>query len=1541
MPDIAQSRKVLADADAQRQQLAAQLAQTVSSLARERLRFVSLKAAGDTQGMESASATIRDLQAQRAASARAIGELREGVRVTLDGLLGTALKVEGGVPLVLLPVRVETRFTADGAALRVRIFHDALHTEALDEGLNDDERAAGIGYWDSVWKNGDVEAPWASLLAAVGRQRAAWVAAALRPTNIADRTSAAPAFPDTSPRSGRPATARTLPDRFYVRLEQDGAAPVTLAGAAIPDELTVGLVERDELSVLKLDDQDLPPIDASMRWLIDYDEALRVGMAVTVPLPKPKQTVLRLVVYGVRAALDPAAGAKRIENLIRAHCFTDGAEFLAQGTPTNNTDSDRTDWSRRTPPGPPALASVVLEPLANAVVAASALGIDTGLLASLANGGDPQQGRAAALNTALWATTWGDAIEHLTPAGRANGDQRLDNPALEAVRDHWVENVRGRGPLPVLRLGRQPYGLLPVVATDGSFKPLRSGLVENRLVPFIDQQIRWMWNDAQMNVPTVMNRALDLALPEILGTDAVLRALRVRTALSPDPVVGTATALLLPDLGNTASGEQVTKTLLILSGVADDALDNHDILGSKTRTLALPLVHDTDAAFVTNLLAPTPAAMIHKSVLQVLLAHADAVERHSRASVAAPESQGVLREVLAGNQVDLDRNLVQSAFEAAFAPAPGSSDLIAKAAEHLSAKVGRLDPRMVADRNPIAALAPVTMLSQVAGATPQLDRLGGNVGLQVIGEIFQRSTWSTRFRASLEVVAKIDSIDERRLLLAETLDCCSHRLDAWITATATRRLHDIRSAGQAGVLVGAYGWVENIELRASQPAGQIDGRDVLHDGADGGFVHAPGLAHAATAGILRSGRLSHLRGDPNDAALDIDLSSTRVRDALTLLDGMRRGQSLGALLGYRLERRLHERSRAGLELDRFIYVLRALAPLRPGKLTQPDAPVMESLAASNVVDGLRLMEIPAATVRQKLIDGPADTRYIVPPDQWVAPRAGEAEVVLAAIAELEQTHDAVADVLLAESVHQLAAGNPARAAAALDALAAGESVPPEPEVVRTPRTGIPIQHRVALLITDPPPRRVVDWNPLAPRAQAEPRLEAWARGALGDPATIAIASGHTAMLGRARLSALDVLYDADGDSVVSSTLVARLRAVIPDLGDDFSPLATTWELAGMLRTLLVRGRAMDEADVGRAADASATGRVPDTAELLGRATAAVTALKGAARLAEPLAGLAAFGVRPPPATAAHALSASEQSAAGDALFAEVAARIVAAEQFLTQAGAANTTKTTIELALKVLTTVFGAGFVAVPVLKPAPAGESDLWADAVGPSGVRPRAGADIRPWLARAGALRSACAAFGETLLVRDALGHRPTLCAVQSPAGTYASWVGLAFPDGKPPTLPLASMVAELAAGNEVGQLSGAVAGLVLDEWTEVIPRRLERRDPAQPEAAPELIDVATTGIAVNANAPGARPPQAILIALSADGQDWDGDRLVRVLDESLALARMRTITLQQLPYAGRQLPALYFRDWSLQGEPVINWAKVSTQFTADNSIRFLADK
>lgn len=1531
MADLTRIRNALSAGSAESNRLAAALSETTTQLAQAREKLRRLQAAGDTTRAAELSEQIRTLSQQRAAHLRALAAAREALRANLDNLLQTELTLEGNVPLTLLPVRVETRSTADGTHLHVRVFPDAVHAETLDEGLSEIERDAGIAYWKAVWNSGDPAAAWPALMAVVGPRRASWVAEALRPRNLAARPAGEPDFPDTPPKGAPRAVVRTLPDRVYVRVEQEGAAPVVIHGRAIPDELPLGLAERDELTPLELDDQDLPPVDESLRWLVDYEEAERLGMAVTVPLPLPGKPIRRLLVYGVRTALDPLAGAARLERLIRSHRFTDGARFLAQGTPTNNSDSARTDWSPQSKPGAPTLDAAALPADANAAVVARALGLDPEALAPLEGAADAEQRRARAFNTALWGTTWGDAIEHLTPAGRANGDKRLDSPSLEAVRDHWVQYVRGRGPLPVLRLGRQPYGILPVVATDASFRPLRGGFVEDRLVPFIHQQIRWMWNDAAP-APTVMNRPLDEALPEILGTDAVLRGLRVRTALSPDVVTRTAMALTVPDIGDDRSGQEVAEAVLIVSGVGEDAVDEHQLLGTKTRDLALPLVDASDQAFVAALLNPDASTPPPKSLLQVLLAHASAIEQYSRASVAAPEMKGLLRETVAQAHAEIDRDLVVRALDAAFQPHARDARLVTEAASTITRIVGRLDLRTIADRHPVASLAPQTTLQKIAGDTPIAARLQGNIGLQVVGELLHRTSWAARFRSALEVISQIDSLEERRLLLAETLDCCSHRLDAWITATATRRLDDLRASGARGTFIGAYAWLENIELRTPAEAGQVDGRTVLHDGMDGGYVHAPSLTHAATAGILRSGRLTHRRGDPNDEPLDIDLSSTRTRDALSLLEGMRRGQSLGALLGYRLERRLHERSKGALQLDRFIYVLRTLAPLRAGKLTEAGAPVEEALAASDVVDGLRLMQIAPAVIRQKLADGPADTRYIVPPDRWQPASPAEADAVMEAIRELDQTHDAVADLLLAESVYQLVSGNSARAAAVLDVLGAGEALPPEPEVVRTPRTGVPLQHRVAIVIADPPPAAVPGWSTASPRAQAEPRIDRWAQYALGRPDSIHLAVGSDITLADADLSALDVLYDADGDDVASSTLVNRLRERFPALGNDFAPLAPTWELAGMLRGMLLSGRPLDVADFGNPIEAHAIGRLPDVDELLDRAKNAVASLKAACGSADPLPALRGFGVRPPPGHNTLPLTDPESAAAIRHLIDEASSRVVNAEHVLSQIQPDTPRKSAVALASKALATVFGDAFVVVPRVLPPPAVEADLWAGATGASGVRARPGAEIRPWLARMGALRANTSAFGATVLVREAFGRSPLLRTVQTPCAACKTWIGLPFPDGKPPTVPISSMVVEVAgavAGGAEPDLRGAVAGVLLDEWTEVVPRRIERRDPKHPEQPPEIVDVTTTGLALNANAPGARPPQAILIALSPDGADWTGDRLARVLEETLALTRMRPLTLQQIPFIGRYLPALYFRDWSLQGEPVIDWSQIAVKY------------
>ena len=116
---------------------------------------------------------------------------------------------------------------------------------------------------------------------------------------------------------------------------------------------------------------------------------------------------------------------------------------------------------------------------------------------------------------------------------------------------------------------------------------------------------------------------------------------------------------------------------------------------------------------------------------------------------------------------------------------------------------------------------------------------------------------------------------------------------------------------------------------------------------------------------------------------------------------------------------------------------------------------------------------------------------------------------------LADIYDAVADLLLAETVHQNVLGNHERAAAALGALDR-QGRPPRVEFVRTPRTGKSYTQRLLVLIGDEhATRRHGPRRYATRRSQAEPRLNAWLARILGDPRRIRFTA---AVAGRPRPS---------------------------------------------------------------------------------------------------------------------------------------------------------------------------------------------------------------------------------------------------------------------------------------------------------------------------------------------------------------------------------------------------------------------------------------
>ena len=253
-------------------------------------------------------------------------------------------------------------------------------------------------------------------------------------------------------------------------------------------------------------------------------------------------------------------------------------------------------------------------------------------------------------------------------------------------------------------------------------------------------------------------------------------------------------------------------------------------------------------------------------------------------------------------------------------------------------------------------------------------------------------------RSALSTLAAA-TVDDLERATRGAIDTASHRLDAWITAHATQRLRLMRDAQPTGIALGAYAWLEAPPVPAT---GVVEGSSV--DRGSRGFMLAPSLDHARTAAVLRAAFEARPTSD-----LAVDLSSRRVARSRGLLDGLRAGRSMAELLGYEIERTIGDAA--------LVSAVRAQFPLQVAD-ADPNRARLDGLAA-----------------------------YLA----WRAtPPGGTLAAAASAVAELV---DGVADLLLAESVYQQVRGQPERAGAVLEAVAAGTVAPPECAVVQTVAAG--------------------------------------------------------------------------------------------------------------------------------------------------------------------------------------------------------------------------------------------------------------------------------------------------------------------------------------------------------------------------------------------------------------------------------------------------------------------------------------------------------
>jgi hypothetical protein len=1148
-------------------------------------------------------------------------------------------------PVLLGPVRVETRFTQ--TELLIRVFPDEWSVNKFEPKPTRAELTALDAYWVALWASGGSavgeQAAWHELVARVPAGRAGWLLRTRQPANPADRPLTVPAgavvlvvvSPQALTEADQQASTtywtavwRAHGDRGKLRAAEIqlltsvgatkaaaikarrpsgvDAAPATpgdvvvvaflvlptlaagqiaaqswtvaATAALLPDTFTVfgykgdtlvfsktGLPVRQGLAVspnptepaatqLKINEAtgslNMPP---ALRWLTDFTEAVTAGMGIRVTLQDGfRDGVDRIVVLGLREQATPQQSAAAFAGLLTDQLRSpSGFSLLPQGTPTNNTEERPAGQDPRTEAD--AGLATVAGFAATAVDwttktdgewFAELLGLDPAVLAGVPNAAGADRGEARAAHTALWPATWG----YLLPALL---DGVLTPAQLAETREFFLANVSGRGPLPAVKIGRQPYGILPT---------------------------------------TVFSR---LAFPAAATHRATL-----------NDVLKAAAQDWHAALEHVANLDELEE---------DD--DRHQIL------LDILALHPTSAEYHFRY-AQSPASESLRSALAEAAAPVrDLLTRLGAANDTDPEPLlRVFADVAEPLVVPVVDDWPLSESDPIRPYTTDGRDYLTWLAESDAATI--LTQQGFADDVPPVAL--LYLLARRAVLLASTEATPDEVAQQL---------------EALTVLAKLPTARLERVF-AEHLDCATYRLDAWRLGLVNERLAEMRTGQPTGLHIGAYGWLEHVSRdtgpvdTVTVPAdltGVFGAATLPHDRDNAGYVHAPSPAHARTAAVLRAGYLANAdSAKPNVFA--VNLSSERVRLALTIADGMRQGQSLGALLGYRFERGLHDRD-AGL--DSYIAGLRQKFPLRANKIDEtvpPDDPAtpttIEQVEARNVIHGLDLLR----HVNALRDNAPPDAEH---PDDYPfgygdLPAADATTIghIRAEVNALRNTLDAVADVTVAEGAHQALQGNTERASSALDAYTK-EGLPPAPSVVETPRSGTTLTHRLALQLTSTvgPDDGAPLFGHNKPRVQAEPAVNAWLPAVLPKPANVVAlvtwrddedkVQSRQVTQAEAGLSPIDLLWALrPADEAAMTDLDDRILGVVieattprPDfeLHIEYTTRVngkvSFFELSPLVaavRTLLTTSRPLRQSDLVPAAGGAAVNRAADDAVSLPR-----------------------------------------------------------------------------------------------------------------------------------------------------------------------------------------------------------------------------------------------------------------------------------------------------------------------------------------------------
>ncbi|SNU01896.1 hypothetical protein SAMN06298212_11935 [Ruaniaceae bacterium KH17] len=917
---------------------------------------------------------------------------------------------------VLLPVQLETVFTdeGDGPLLMVRVIPQPPHIDEHSEFISDGELDAVSRFRQAVGRVGTLKAAWLDtrhlpafdeLVAATGGARAAWLAQHTTARRIDGVLTAEPL---TALGEDLPSVVRGLPPRLKVGVwtyAPDGMEQLEVIGELPQDgaEILPGRLPdlRDEKSVLE-------------HWIGSFALAQDAGLGGVFALPEGLEPsrIAGVTVFGLGDE-DPAA---LMESQVAAGRLTE----LPLGTSTASVGGAATapaqDWwatlMRRLDGSATSLDDLVERYLTGAAPpslprAAESEQLlreanpDRGVLGRIADelpiesviDAWPEHARetglAPLLLRALWPVLWGEHSRFAHADPQAGPDELEKLSARVAEFSEWaLDYVNPEGPLPAVRIGEDPYAVLPLTQVnrlDPQHANLPDPVAQILEGLRLERQARFT---SLVDVGTVRGADAE-RYASLLARGGSPRAFgyRARIALSVFPNVSSIYGWHDQEVERWGNrGLRAFET--------SDPLLTHPLDPSA---IALPLVHPRHwAAFGLR-------GRWHRLPLPVLLTAIwddQRLLRHEGSQNPWPPTS--LWQLFSDNAPFIAST---EGWDGGFT----SEGWLRVVPESLLARL-ILQSALTLNRWEQDPYDPMRMLASERGTESTRTAL---LQLAVLLDPTAEDPWETfdedrhgylapevpRFTTAPTpgLVARLERA------LGATLDTVSGRIDPWLTGFAWQRLQEASARPDTHRRLGAYGWVQGPFLGVPGPTSS-------------GLLHAPSQAQAQVATLALDSFHQGLTNEQGQPAWGMALTGSAIRTAKELVADVRDGHHIREVLGREVERIVGDFGGGPFSLYERLAWLRTEFPMHEER---PDP--------RQTCDGEAALKA--------LLDNPASAPFTI-------------TACRTALLDLSAGVEAMAKLNLLDGAVHLLNGNPDSAAASMDATANG--APPEPRFPETP-----------------------------------------------------------------------------------------------------------------------------------------------------------------------------------------------------------------------------------------------------------------------------------------------------------------------------------------------------------------------------------------------------------------------------------------------------------------------------------------------------------